>query len=466
MCSPLQNGQIPPPVSAASVTRQDGQITLLMLPVMPLGPLEPAVEWVGVHDAVRTRRVSRNKLAGMRACRPIGKVSMLRRFAPAIWLMPLVALLAAGCERTQSDVQKPNPPPPTVTVAQPLKRIAPQEEEQVGRFIAVDTVDVRARVSGYLDSIHFRDGQIVEKGARLFTIDRRPFEITVEQARATLAQSEANLAFAEADLARAKELVMGASITQQAMDQRVSARAAARAAVMAQKAAVRQAELDLEFTELKAPVTGRIGDRRVSVGNFVSSATSANSSMLATIQSIDPIRFEFTLDESAYLRLSRNGLAKTDRNEGMPVKLKLLDEADFKHEGRIDFIDNAISRSSGTIRGRAELPNAKGLFTPGMFARVRIAVGEPAEVLLVPDAAIGTEQVRKLVTVVGDDNIPKTKYVKLGGIVDGLRVIEEGITAADRIVIDGLMRVRPGSPVTPTPGKITVSAADRAPAAN
>ena len=391
---------------------------------------------------------------------------MPRRFAPATWLLPLVALLLGGCERSQSDVQKPKPAPPTVTVAYPLKRIAAQEEEQVGRFVAVDTVDVRARVSGYLDSIHFRDGQIVEKGARLFTIDRRPFEITVEQTRATLAQSEANLAFTEADLARAKELVMGASITQQAMDQRVSARAAARAAVMAQKAAVRQAELDLEFTELKAPVTGRIGDRRVSVGNFVSSATSANSSMLATIQSIDPIRFEFTLDESAYLRLARNGMAKKSTSDSILVKLKLLDEVGFNHEGRIDFIDNAISRTSGTIRGRAELSNEKGIFTPGMFARIRIAVAEPAEVLLVPDAAIGTEQVRKLVTVVGDDNMPKSKYVRLGGIVDGLRVIEEGLSATDRVVIDGLMRVRPGSPVTPTPGAITVSAAARPPAAN
>lgn len=388
------------------------------------------------------------------------------RLRRAIWLLPIVALALAACDRSQSDAQKPKPQPPAVTVAQPLKRMVPSHEEQVGRFVAVDSVEIRSRVSGYLEAIHFRDGQIVEKGARLFTIDRRPFEITVEQTRATLAQSEANLAFAEADLARAKELVMGASITQQVMDQRVSARAAARAAVMAQKAAVRQAELDLEFTELKAPVTGRIGDRRVSVGNFVSSATSANSSMLATIQSIDPIRFEFTLDEGAYLRLTRNGMARKSTSDSLPIKLKLLDEASFDHAGRIDFIDNAISRTSGTIRGRAELSNEKGLFTPGMFARIRIAVAEPAEVLLVPDAAIGTEQVRKLVTVVGDDNMPKSKYVKLGGIVDGLRIIEEGLSATDRIVIDGLMRVRPGSPVTPTPGAITVSAASRVPAAN
>lgn len=387
------------------------------------------------------------------------------RLRRAIWLLPIVALALAACDRSQSDAQKPKPQPPAVTVAQPLKRMVPSHEEQVGRFVAVDSVEIRSRVSGYLEAIHFRDGQIVEKGAKLFTIDRRPFEITVEQVRATLAQSEANLALAEADLARAKELVMGASVTRQQMDQRIAARAAAEAGVRAQKAAVRQAELDLEFTELKAPMSGRIGDRRVSVGNFVSSATSSGATMLGTIQSIDPIRFEFTLDESAWLRLERTG-AKRGMREGLPVSLKLIDEADFAHQGRMDFVDNAISRSSGTIRARAEVANPKGLLTPGMFARVRVTVAEPAEALLVPDAAIGSEQVRKMVMVVGDDNIPKPKYVKLGGTFDGLRVILDGLSPGDRVIIDGLLRVRPGAPVTPKPGTITASAAGRAPTAN
>lgn len=387
------------------------------------------------------------------------------RLHRATWLLPLVAVALAACERQQSDAQRPKPQPPAVTVAQPLKRMVANDEEQVGRFVAVESVEVRSRVSGYLEAIHFRDGQLVEKGTRLFTIDRRPFEITLEQVRSTLAQAEANLALAEADLARAKELVMGASVTRQQMDQRIAARASAEAGLRAQRAAVRQAELDLEFTELKAPVTGRIGDRRVSVGNFVSSATSPGSSMLATIQSIDPIRFEFTLDESAYLRLERRGAEKGMR-EGLTVKLKLIDEADFAHVGRMDFVDNAISRSSGTIRARAEVANSKGLFTPGMFARVRISVAEPAEALLVPDAAIGSEQVRKLVMVVGDDNVPKPKYVKLGGTVDGLRVVEQGLSPSDRVIIEGLLRVRPGAPVTPKPGTITASAAGRAPAAN
>jgi len=384
---------------------------------------------------------------------------MLIQLNRALWLLPMLALMSAGCERSQSDVQKPKPPAPAVTVALPLKRVIPNEDEQVGRFVAVDSVDVRARVSGYLEGIHFKDGQLVEKGARLFSIDKRPFEIALEQARATLQQAESNLILADSELARAKDLVMGSTITKQTMDQRSAAKRAAEAAVLGQKAAIRQAMLDLEFTELKAPVSGRIGDRRVSIGNLVTAATSANSSLLATIQSIDPIRFEFSLDEGSYLRLQRGDGLRPEAADGLAVKLKLIDELDFVHQGRMDFVDNAISRSSGTIRGRAELANPKGLFAPGMFARIRITVGKPAEALLVPDAAIGSEQVRKLVMVVADDNVVRPKYVRLGGTVDGLRVIEDGLEVTDRVVIDGLMRVRPGVTVAPKDGTITTTTA-------
>lgn len=376
----------------------------------------------------------------------------------AIWLLPVAALAVVGCERSQSEVQRPKPPPPTVTVAQPLKRLVANEEEQVGRFVAVDAVEIKAKVSGYLQAVHFRDGQIVEKGQKLFTIDRRPFEISLEQARANLRQAESNLVLAESDLARAKELVMGASITQQVMDQRAAARRSAEASVMAQKAAVRQAELDLEFTELTAPVTGRIGDNRVSVGNLVTAATSANSSVLATIQSIDPIRFEFTLDESAYLRLQRwSGVGKT-AGAGLTVKLKLIDEKDFVHTGRMDFIDNAISRTSGSIRARAQFPNPDGLLTPGLFGRIRIEIGEPEQALLIPEAAIGSEQARKIVMVVGADNVVKPKYVTLGRTVDGLRVVRDGLGSSDRVIIEGLMQARPGMTVTPKAGTFAQAA--------
>lgn len=371
----------------------------------------------------------------------------------------VAAAVLGGCDRPGGAAKAPPAPkPPLVTVSQPLKRLVADETELVGRFIAVDTVEVKARVSGYLEAVQFRDGEIVQKGAPLFVIDRRPFEIARDQALATLAQAEANLALAESDLARARDLSLGATISKQTMDQRTAAKRAAEAGVLAQRAAVRQAELDLEFTELKAPITGRIGDRRVSPGNLVASSTSANSSMLATIQSLDPIRFEFTLDESAYLRLRRTAAFGSVGGVGLPVALRLIDEQTFAHKGAIDFLDNALSRTSATIRGRAQLPNDKNLFAPGMFARARVTLGPPVEALLVPDAAIGSEQVRKTVFVVGDDNVVKQKYVELGELVDGLRVITAGLDAADRVVIDGLLRARPGATVEPKSGTIAASA--------
>jgi RND family efflux transporter MFP subunit len=370
----------------------------------------------------------------------------------AVALLPVAALALSGCERSQSDVSKPQPPPPTVTVAQPLQRMVANEEEQVGRFIAVDAVEIRAKVSGYLSAVHFKDGQIVQKGQKLFTIDRRPFEIALEQSQANLRQAEANLTLAESDLARAKELVMGTSITQQVMDQRAAARRTAEATVMAQKAAVRQAMLDLEFSELTSPITGRIGDSRISVGNLVTAATSANSSLLATVQSIDPIRFEFTLDESAYLRLLRRTGAGEMAGAGLTVRLKLIDETDFVHKGQLEFVDNAISRTSGSIRARARFPNPDGLLTPGLFGRIRIEVSEPQQALLIPEAAVGSEQVRKLVMVVDGDNVVKPKYVKLGPTVDGLRVVRDGLASTDRVIIEGLMQARPGMTVTPKAG--------------
>lgn len=374
------------------------------------------------------------------------------------WLLLMAALAVAGCERPQSDAQRPPPAPPIVTVAQPLQRLVANEEEHVGRFAAVDAVEIKAKVSGYLNAVHFSDGQMVEAGQKLFTIDRRPFEIALEQTRANLRQAESNLVLAESDLARAKELVMGASITRQVMDQRAAARRSAEASVMAQRAAERQAMLDLEFTELIAPVSGRIGDNRVSVGNLVTAATSANSSVLATIQSIDPIRFEFTLDESAFLRLQRRSGVGKMVGAGLKVKLKLIDEQDFIHVGRMDFVDNAIGRTSGSIRARAEFRNPDGLFTPGLFGRIRIEVGEPEQALLVPEAAIGSEQVRRIVMVVGGDNVVAPKYVTLGPTVDGLRVVRDGLALSDRVIIEGLMQARPGMTVTPKEGTFAQAA--------
>jgi len=371
------------------------------------------------------------------------------RLAAAIVLF---APLLAACGESQPTAGGP-PPAPAVTVAKPIERGVTEQDEYVGRFVAVDSVEVRARVSGYLDQIHFRDGQMVKQGELLFTIDKRPFQNTVAQTQGTLAQAKANLAFAEADLDRAKQLVTNRTLTEQAFDQRTQAFRAATASVAANEAAVRQAELDLEFTELRAPVAGRIGDRRVSRGNLVTGGSGGTTTMLATIVSLDPIRFEFTMDEASYLRYERfsgSGKEVTGRDGGVIVALKLLDEKTFEHRGHMDFVDNVVDRSSGTIRGRAVFSNPGAVLTPGMFGRIRVPGSPTYNALLLPDAAIGTEQIRKFVLVVGDDNAAVQKYVTLGPLSDdNLRIIKDGITANDRVIVNGLMRVRPGQKVTP-----------------
>jgi RND family efflux transporter MFP subunit len=381
---------------------------------------------------------------------------------PAATLAITTVLLAlAGCG--QGDKQASAPPPPTVTVTKPVARTVVDQDEYVGRFVAVDAVDVRSRVSGYLSEIHFTDGQMVKKGDLLFVIDHRPFQIALDQMRANLAQARANLAFTEADLARAQELVHNKTITEQTYDQRKQAKSVAEASVTAQEAMVHQAELDLnEYSELRAPVDGRIGDRRVSVGNLVTGGNGSNTTLLATIVSVDPIRFEFTFDEASYLRYQR--FAGTDTQMasgqgGVSVTLKLIDERDFGHVGKMDFVDNVIDRSSGTIRGRAVFANPNGLFTPGMFGRVRVPGSPPHTALLIPDAAIGTEQSRKYVLVVDDGSVARLKYVVPGQLEDGLRVINEGLSASDRVIINGLMRARPGVKVAAQEQGIPAAAA-------
>jgi len=375
---------------------------------------------------------------------------MPRRPARVALLLAAVAPVLYGCG--EGAPKQAAPPPPAVTVAKPTKQQVTDYDEYVGRFIAVDSVEIRARVSGYLDKVHFKDGQIVKQGDPLFNIDRRPFETAAAQARATLAQARANLAFTESDLTRASQLVRDRTITEQVFEQRTQAKRVAEASVAAQEASLRQAELDLQFTELKAPVAGRIGDRRVSEGNLVTGGTGGNTTLLATIVSIDPIRFEFTFDEASFLRyerLSKEGKDVASRSAGVEVAVKLIDEPDFAHAGKMDFVDNVIERASGTIRGRAVLPNPNGVFTPGMFGRVRVPGSPPFEALLLPDGAIGSEQVRKYVLVVDAENVARTKYVTLGQLVGNLRVIKDGVGADDRVIVNGLMRARPGGKVTP-----------------
>ena len=368
----------------------------------------------------------------------------------ARWAAALsIAAALTGCG--QGRQQAAAPAPPSVTVANPVQRTVVDQDEYVGRFVAVDSVDVRARVSGYLTEIHFTDGQMVKKGDLLFVIDHRPFQIALDQMRANLAQARANLAFTEADLARGQELVHNKTITEQTYDQRTQAKRVAEASVAAQEAMLHAAELDLnEYSELRSPIDGRIGDRRVSVGNLVNGGFGGNSTLLATIVSVDPIRFEFTFDEASYLRYQRFAGASTQMASGqggVPVTLKLIDEPEFQHTGRMDFVDNVIDRSSGTIRGRAVFPNLGGILTPGMFGRVRVPGSPSYTALLVPDAAIGTEQARKFVLVVDDGGVARQKYVTLGQLDDGLRVVKDGLAPGDRVIVKGLMRARSGTKV-------------------
>jgi len=359
--------------------------------------------------------------------------------------------LMAGCSESPQK-QASAPPPPAVTVAKPTKRVVVDQDEYVGRFVAIDSVEIRARVSGYLDRIDFTDGQMVKQGDLLFTLDKRPYQTALDQAAGNLEQARANLAFAETDLARGAQLVRERTITEQTFDQRTQAKRVAEATVRAREAAVGSARLDLEFTELRAPVAGRIGDRRVSPGNLVTGGTAGNTSLLATIVSTDPIRFEFTFDEASYLRyerLAKGGRDVTSREGSVIVALKLLDEQDFQHHGRMDFVDNVIDRSSGTIRGRAVFSNPDGVFTPGMFGRVRVPGSPSYMAVLVPDAVIGTEQARKFVLVVDADNTVRIKYVTLGQVFDNLRVIKSGLSEDDRVVVNGLVRARPNQKVTP-----------------
>jgi RND family efflux transporter MFP subunit len=266
-----------------------------------------------------------------------------------------------------------------------------------------------------------------------------------------LAQARANLAFTQADLARGKTLLQNKTITEQVFDQRVQAESVAAASVASQQAMVNSAELDLDqYTELRSPIDGRIGDRRVAAGNLVTGGAGGNTTLLATVVSVDPIRFEFTFDEASFLRYQRFALKNGDMaslDAAIPVALKLIDEPHFVHKGKMDFVDNVVDNSSGTIRARAVFANPDGLLVPGMFGRIRVPGSAPYTALLVPDAAVGSEQVRKYVLTVDDNGIVRQKYVTLGQLYGDLRVIKTGLASGDRVIVDGLMHAHPGAKV-------------------
>ncbi len=349
------------------------------------------------------------------------------------------------------------PPAPMVTVAIPLAKTVIQWDEYTGRFEARQQVEVRARVSGFIEKIHFRDGQIVTPGELLFTIDQRPYLLSAEAARAEVARATAQVALNENEVERAEGLTRNQTITARDLDTRKANLSSARATQAAAEANLKTVELNLEWTQVRAPIGGRISDRRVDAGNLIAGGQ-AGANLLTTIVTLDPIVFTFEASEADYLRYSRllqSGNRPSGRDAPNPVQVRLADETTWAREGKMDFVDNQLSARSGTIRGRAVFENKDQFLTPGTFGRMRLYGGEIAA-LLVPDAVIVSDQTRKVVMTVGPENKVVPKPVTLGPIVDGLRVVRSGLTTEDKVIISGIANpmVRPGVTVNPQPGEI------------
>jgi membrane fusion protein, multidrug efflux system len=354
-----------------------------------------------------------------------------------------------------------------VTISAPVAKRVTQWDEFSGRFEAVASVEVRARVSGFIDKLHFRDGQLVNVGDLLFTIDKRPFEIAVQSAEAEVARNKAQVDIAELQVERGAALVKSRNIPDAEYDQRKANLAVAKAQLKTAEAAVRNAELNLDWTDVRAPLAGRISDRKVDAGNLIQGGQQG-ATLLATIVTLDPIRFVFDVSESDYLRYTRlflSGAMASSRDSVNPVRIRLADETEWTRSGKVDFVDNTLSARSGTMRTRAIVENKNQLLTPGIFGRVQLFGGE-YDALLIPDTAIVSDQSRKIVFTVNKDNVVQAKPVTLGPLVDGLRVVREGLAAADNVVLDGLANpmVRPGAKVVPQKGEIKT--ADAKPKSN
>jgi multidrug efflux system membrane fusion protein len=378
------------------------------------------------------------------------------RIVPLVSLI-LIANVLAGCDGKPASSA---PPLPTVTVAQPLQKSITEWDEYTGRFTALETVEIRARVSGFIDSVHFQEGQIVKKDDLLFVIDQRPYQIAVEQAKADIERAQAKLDIGTQDVNRATPLLQDRTLTEREFDTRKSVQRDASGQLASANAALKQAQLNLEWTEVRAPIAGRISDKRVDAGNLISGGQTG-ATLLSVIVSIDPIHFVFDGSEADflhYLRLAAAGTRPSSRDAPNPVAVRLADETEFTHQGRMDFVDNAINPKTSTIRARAVFDNKDGFLTPGFFGRLRL-FGGTHDALLIPDGAIASDQASKIVFTVADDGTVGTKRVELGPIVDGLRVVRSGLAPTDRIVIDGLPRARPGQKVKAEDGAIKAAAA-------
>ncbi len=363
-----------------------------------------------------------------------------------------VAWLIAG--DLHVSVQAADAPTLSVTVANPISKHITTWDEFSGRFVAVKSVEVRPRVSGFVDKVNFVDGATVKQGDLLFTIDQRPFAIAVESAKAEVARAAAQVKVTAADVERAKPLVGTNAISGRDYDQRAANLAVAQAQLQVAQAAERSAQLNFEWTEVRAPIAGRISDKKVNEGNLVNGG-SGTTTLMATIVSLDPIQFLFEASESDYLRYTRanlSGARPSSRDAKNPVRIRLADETDWTHVGKMDFVDNQLDVRTGTIRARALVDNKELLFSPGVFGRIQLFAGE-VDAILIPDRAVISDQTRKIVFAVDANDTVVPKPVVLGPIHEGMRVVLSGLNASDRIVVDGIANpaVRPGVKVKPEP---------------
>jgi RND family efflux transporter MFP subunit len=370
-------------------------------------------------------------------------------------LKPLIMLLAVGLSACGD---KPQPQaaagPPPVTVAQPVKRTVTDWDEFTGRFDAVEEVQVRARVGGFVTNVEFRDGAFVNTGDLLYIIDPRPFEAIAEQADGQLSDARAKGELARRELDRGLTLVQTQAVSESIVDQRRQAMQAAKAAEMQAEGALKAAQLNIEFTHVVAPIGGRVSRHLVSVGNLVQGSDNGAGTMLTSIVSLDPIYIYFDLDEATYLKYNRlyfAGQRPSSRETPNPVQVALTGETKPSHDGKMDFLDNRLDVSTGTLRARAVIPNKDFSILPGQFGRVRLIGSAPYEALLLPDTAIATDQSRKIVLVVKEDDTVEARPVVLGPLDDGLRVIREGLKPEDRVIVEGLQRARVGAKVSPHP---------------
>jgi RND family efflux transporter MFP subunit len=387
----------------------------------------------------------------------------MKSFIPCLvgLIVPALPLMLAGCGRESSD--QSGRTPLVVTVSIPVEREVTDYSDQTGRTAAVDTVELRARVWGYLEKVNFKEGALVKRNDVLFEIDPRTYKAIVSQAEGNLAAGEAKLKRLELELKRAETLVKKQTIAQQEYEKALFDRDQAGAQIVTLKANLEQAKLDLEFTKVTAPVAGRVGRAIVTEGNLVQSGQ-AGGTLLTSLVSVDPMWAYFDVDERTVLRvrgLIREGKAKSARDVPLPVFLGLANEEGYPHEGTIDFVDNQVNPKTGTLKLRGVFPNKDEALAPGYFVRIRVPIGFPHKALLISDRAIDTDQGKKIVYVVDSEKKVAIRPIRPGSLHEGLRAIDEGLKSGDRVMVAGLQQVRPGLVVEPKlvdmPGQISKS---------